>query len=76
MLTLLLMIILSALAIIFMLAVLFAIPIAAVKVFRAKKGICPKCENEIRFAANYGKCPKCRAKIYWHGDGTLRLREN
>lgn len=61
------------------LAVLFigfiaAIPIALVKVARAKKYNCPNCENEFRFAANYGKCPYCRVKLYKHGDGTLHVR--
>ena len=52
-----------------------ALPVALFKHATTKKQPCPKCENMIRFIANYGKCPKCRAKIYRHGDGTLRLRE-
>lgn len=58
----------------FFICFIIAIPIAAIKAAKTKKQKCPQCENEIRFTMNHGKCPKCRAKIYKHGDGTLRLR--
>lgn len=58
----------------FILCVILMIPVAAIKMSRAKPIICPQCEAEFKLISSTGKCPNCKAKLFKHASGEYKLR--
>lgn len=57
----------------FFLTIILMIPVAAIKLAKAKPIICPQCEMQMKLASNTGKCKNCKAKLYKHASGEYRL---
>lgn len=58
----------------FILCVIVMIPVAIVKMSRAKPIVCPQCEADFKLISSTGKCPNCKAKLFKHVSGEYKLR--